>query len=417
MISQAAFRDAMARLAAAVHIVTTDGEAGRAGFTASAVSSVTDDPPTLLVCMHRGSRYNDVFKINGVLCVNVLGPEQADLSAAFGRKNRDLDSCFAAAEWRRAATGAPALAFAAVVFDCRIASIAEVGTHSVFFCEIVGVATRGDPAGVVYFDRSYHQLRTTSGETPTGDAQTALASVLEALGGADLPPRLYDWLQAAAPIDELFIFQRPLGLSTPPQPLMSLGRSPRLNERARAYCEDFYQLDPINELLPRDQPGATARIVPTQIAHRAYREICYERPNFREKISLWRRRSDGFVVVSMFRKADAKPFSSRELDAIRDCGRILFPIIDKHQSLTLKHGARPRPGETVLQNIETKLAALPVSLPPRQLAVCSRTLIGMTAKGIARDLGVKTSSVVTHRRRAYERLGISTGSELARLLL
>ena len=97
MISQAAFRDAMARLAAAVHVVTTDGEAGRAGFTASAVSSVTDDPPTLLVCMHRGSRYNDVFKINGVLCVTALGPEHTELSASramrrcsFTKRIRDL---------------------------------------------------------------------------------------------------------------------------------------------------------------------------------------------------------------------------------------------------------------------------------------------------------------------------------------
>jgi flavin reductase len=45
------YRDAMACLGAAVSIVTTDGAAGRAGFSASAVCSVTDDPPTLLVCL------------------------------------------------------------------------------------------------------------------------------------------------------------------------------------------------------------------------------------------------------------------------------------------------------------------------------------------------------------------------------
>jgi hypothetical protein len=55
-VSREQFRDAMARLGAAVNIVTTDGTAGRAGFTASAVCSVTDDPPTLLVCLNRSSR-------------------------------------------------------------------------------------------------------------------------------------------------------------------------------------------------------------------------------------------------------------------------------------------------------------------------------------------------------------------------
>ena len=49
------FRDAMARLGAAVNIITTGGPAGRGGFTASAVCSVTDDPPTLLVCMNRNA--------------------------------------------------------------------------------------------------------------------------------------------------------------------------------------------------------------------------------------------------------------------------------------------------------------------------------------------------------------------------
>ena len=66
MITRQAFRDGMARLAAAVHVVTTDGPGGRGGFTASAVCSVTDDPPTLLVCVNLHSRQNDLIRANGV---------------------------------------------------------------------------------------------------------------------------------------------------------------------------------------------------------------------------------------------------------------------------------------------------------------------------------------------------------------
>jgi hypothetical protein len=62
----------MSRLGAAVNIVTTDGPAGRAGFTASAVCSVTDEPPTLLVCLNRTASVYPAFEANGVLCVNVL---------------------------------------------------------------------------------------------------------------------------------------------------------------------------------------------------------------------------------------------------------------------------------------------------------------------------------------------------------
>ena len=57
------FRDAMAHVGAAVNIITTDGPAGRAGFTASAVCSVTDAPPTLLVCLNRSASVWPVFRV------------------------------------------------------------------------------------------------------------------------------------------------------------------------------------------------------------------------------------------------------------------------------------------------------------------------------------------------------------------
>jgi flavin reductase len=69
------FREAMSRLGAAVHIITTAGGAGKAGATATAVCSVTDSPPTLLVCLNRRSQTNPVVLENGVFCVNTLARE------------------------------------------------------------------------------------------------------------------------------------------------------------------------------------------------------------------------------------------------------------------------------------------------------------------------------------------------------
>src|SRR5476651_908107 len=85
-LPKADYRNAMARLGAAVNIITTDGPAGRAGFTASAVCSVTDEPPTLLVCLNRNASVYDAFKQNGVLCVNVLGAGHQNISNIFGGK-------------------------------------------------------------------------------------------------------------------------------------------------------------------------------------------------------------------------------------------------------------------------------------------------------------------------------------------
>ncbi|PLP28243.1 FMN reductase, partial [Klebsiella pneumoniae] len=86
LTDKASFRDAMAHVGAAVNIITTDGPAGRAGFTASAVCSVTDTPPTLLVCLNRSASVWPVFSEHHTLCVNTLAAGQEALSTLFGGK-------------------------------------------------------------------------------------------------------------------------------------------------------------------------------------------------------------------------------------------------------------------------------------------------------------------------------------------
>jgi flavin reductase len=149
------YRDAMACLGAAVSIVTTDGRAGRAGFTASAICSVTDDPPTLLVCMNRASSaYASVMR-NAVVCVNVLSARHEQLSRLFGGKVPAEDR-FAATVWSRLETGAPVLADCAAAFDCRIADVVSVGTHGVLFCRVLALQRSSGTDNLIYFDRAYH---------------------------------------------------------------------------------------------------------------------------------------------------------------------------------------------------------------------------------------------------------------------
>lgn len=156
-VQRSDYRDAMARLGAAVSVVTTDGPGGQAGFTASAVCSVTDDPPTLLVCLNRSASVYPVFDANGVLCVNVLAAGQQALSNLFGGKT-PMPERFAAARWSLLVTGAPVLEGATVSFDCRVTRRTEVGSHDVLFCEAVAIRGSDKAQGLVYFDRRYHDL-------------------------------------------------------------------------------------------------------------------------------------------------------------------------------------------------------------------------------------------------------------------
>lgn len=157
-MDQDTFRKAMSRLSAAVNVITTDGAAGRHGITASAVCSVTDSPPTLLVCVNRRSGLHMVYRQNGVLCVNVLGGHHQAVSQRFSTPT-DSAARFDHDVWNRLVTGSPALADASASLDCRIRQVTDIGTHSVYFCEVVGVAMAEHLDSLVYFNRNYHVLK------------------------------------------------------------------------------------------------------------------------------------------------------------------------------------------------------------------------------------------------------------------
>ena len=160
MVDRQTFRDAMARLGAAVNVVTTTAPDGPCGLTASAVCSVTDDPPTLLLCINRESEMNEAFKASGVLCVNTLAASQEELSPLFAGFTGVPQGAarFESGRWRTLSTGAPVLSDAVVSFDCRVTQWTEIGTHTVFFCEVEAIQTGAAHEGLIYFGRSYHRI-------------------------------------------------------------------------------------------------------------------------------------------------------------------------------------------------------------------------------------------------------------------
>ncbi|WBV44130.1 flavin reductase [Pseudoroseomonas cervicalis] len=159
-VSRPEFREAMARLGAAVNVVTSDGPAGLAGLTASAVCSVTDEPATLLVCINRSSSQNATFKANGVLCINVLSAGQAEISNVFAGLTGATtgEERFRSGAWSRLETGAPALDGAAVSLDCVVEEVLEKGTHSVFFAAIRAIRLGEPGPALIWWQRDYHHL-------------------------------------------------------------------------------------------------------------------------------------------------------------------------------------------------------------------------------------------------------------------
>lgn len=150
------FREGMSRVIAAVHVITTDGPLGRAGFTATAVAPVTDAPPTLLVCINAAGRSARLISGNGTFCVNTLAADDQAIAEAFAGQNRlKPEARFSAGQWEHMSTGCPVLATGLATFDCRLVEARLVATHYIVIGEVVGMRMGPVRDALVYGNRTY----------------------------------------------------------------------------------------------------------------------------------------------------------------------------------------------------------------------------------------------------------------------
>lgn len=147
-----AFRSAMRHVAATVYAVTTGHGEDRYGIVATAVSSLSFDPPSLLVCVNRTASLHAPLASAETFCVNVLGLGNRDVAEQF-MLGRGVDR-FAVGEWDEA-LGVPLLATAQSSFVCRRVHCHDFGTHSIFIGELIAAKHRADAAPLTYYDRRY----------------------------------------------------------------------------------------------------------------------------------------------------------------------------------------------------------------------------------------------------------------------
>jgi len=154
---RAGFLDAMARAANTVFVVTTDGPAGKAGVTVTAMSSVSADVdrPRLLICLHHESSTAQVIRANGAFCVNMLGEGDAGLAQRFAGKTAPHADRFAEGNWGVTRAGLPMLLSAPAIFDCALSEETLVGTHHVLFGAVHEAHAREDVAPLLYNARGY----------------------------------------------------------------------------------------------------------------------------------------------------------------------------------------------------------------------------------------------------------------------
>lgn len=164
------FRTGMRRLAGGVTIITSlDAEERRCGITATAVCSLSTEPPSLVACVNRSTSIAAVVRQRGVFAVNVLSEAQRPVAETFaGRTGHAREDRFAFGDWRIAETGAPVLEEASVSFDCRLAEIHEFGTHMILIGEVVSTrCTDEEIAPLIYGDGVFLTARHATECSPT----------------------------------------------------------------------------------------------------------------------------------------------------------------------------------------------------------------------------------------------------------
>jgi len=154
-VTQTQFRSALRHFAAGVTVVTTrDGDGRPSGLTANAFTSVSLDPPLVLVCVDREAAAHSAFEQHGWFAVNVLAKGQELLSRQFAASGSDK---FAGVAFREGQAGLPLLDGVLAALECRIVDRYTAGDHTIFVGQVEG-ASLGGGSPLVYFQGAYHHL-------------------------------------------------------------------------------------------------------------------------------------------------------------------------------------------------------------------------------------------------------------------
>lgn len=133
LIDQERFRSVMSRFASGVSIITTRNAGVDYGLTASAVTSLSLDPPMLLICLNKASNTRDAIAEAQAFTVNILREDQSELARRFATSQPGK---FEGQSISYGELGVPLLDNMLATMECSVVEIVSGGTHSIFLAEV-----------------------------------------------------------------------------------------------------------------------------------------------------------------------------------------------------------------------------------------------------------------------------------------
>jgi flavin reductase len=157
LVSDAEFKTVMRQVVSSVAVITARAGKQRNGLTATAVCSVSAEPPTMLVCVNRSATAEGIIADSGSFAINFLTEEQHGIARLFSTSKLGSDERFREGKWLSMVTGAPILDGAVASFDCRVEDRILSGTHHIYIGRVLAV-TSLDQDALLYRDGSFRRL-------------------------------------------------------------------------------------------------------------------------------------------------------------------------------------------------------------------------------------------------------------------
>ncbi|MFB6419220.1 MULTISPECIES: flavin reductase family protein [Bradyrhizobium] len=155
-VSSADFRGAMRHLTGGVSIITAGRGKDITGMTVTSVTSLSVEPPTLLVSISRDASSFPLIRRHGAFGVNILNADQLDVAERFSGKGglKGADR-FAGSRWVTAVSGVPLLAGALSAFDCEVEEIVERHSHGIVIGRVRDIKSSARTAALAYWHGRY----------------------------------------------------------------------------------------------------------------------------------------------------------------------------------------------------------------------------------------------------------------------
>ena len=250
-----------------------------------------------------------------------------------------------------------------------------------------------------------------------------LTQLCRCIGSPTFESCLLKLLNKVTPVDHCVVFT--FG-ETGAGHLFTHGRMPvvEAQQLANDYVRNFHEQDPNFQQLSSASEGCEDCLIPLASEaddHAEYKNHFFDRHDLIDKASTIGKVEQGSVYCNFYRMGRSGPYSEKDWQLLESILPLVTTLISTHYRILQLSPAdkqgQYRNARSLVHNIISKNVSPFSQLTPREREVCERILLGYTSVGIGLDLNIAQSSVVTYRRRAYEKLDISTQNELFTLCL